>query len=310
MMGQRILVTGGAGFIGSHTVALLLEQDNQVVVLDNLSSGKQTNLNLQHPNLEFIESDVLEYPFVEELVSGCDAVLHLAAIASVPLSIENPIYTFQVNTQGFLHVLKAVQHAGRPIRLVYASSAAVYGDVAELPCRDDTALTSPPLSPYALQKIHAEDYAGLYERLHGVRSLALRYFNVYGQGQDPASPYSGVISRFLDAYKAGTELTIFGDGQQSRDFIHVADIAKANALALRGSYSGALNIATGEPQTLLHLVDYIQSAGEQPARVKFAPGRSGDIKSSYGSTKMAEQYLDFKASIALKEGMRRMLNNE
>ena len=139
---QKILVTGGAGFIGSHTVDLLLEEGKEVVVLDNLSSGKLENLNLQDPNLEFIEGNVLEYPYLEELVRDCDAILHLAAIVSVPESIENPIFSFQVNTQGFLHALQAVYKAPRHIRLVHASSAAVYGNVTELPCRDDKPLST------------------------------------------------------------------------------------------------------------------------------------------------------------------------
>jgi nucleoside-diphosphate-sugar epimerase len=302
---QRILITGGAGFIGSHTADLLLSQGREVVVLDNLSTGKLENLNLQHPDLEFIEGDVLEYPFLEELVTRCDAVLHLAAIVSVPLSIENPIYSFQVNTQGLLHVLQASHAAKHPIRVVFASSAAVYGNSMKPPCRDDARLESEPLSPYALQKIHDEDYAGLYARIYGISSLALRYFNVYGSRQDPSSPYSGVISRFLDAYKHNTELTIFGDGKQSRDFIHVMDVARANMLALNSNYHGALNIATGQPHTLLEVIEYLQSA-DKPARIRFEPERAGDIKNSYASTHLAEQQLGFKHVISLREGMRMM----
>jgi nucleoside-diphosphate-sugar epimerase len=157
MKRERILVTGGAGFIGSHTVDLLLEQGKQVVVLDNLSSGSIDNLNLGHPALEFVEGDMLEYQLVVDLLNSCDAVLHLAAIASVPQSITDPIYTFQVNTQGFLHVLVAVQSAKRPLRFVYASSAAVYGAAAILPCDDTALLAGELLSPYALQKKHDED---------------------------------------------------------------------------------------------------------------------------------------------------------
>ena len=197
MKPQHILVTGGAGFIGSHTVDLLLRQGKHVIVLDNLSSGKLENLNLQHPDLEFVEGDILEYPLIEDLLRGCDALLHLAAISSVQLSIDNPLYSFQVNTLGFLHVLQAIYKTKRPIRLVYASSAAVYGEVKELPCRDDTLLSGTLLSPYALQKRQDEEYAELYARLHAIQSLALRYFNVYGPRQDPHSPYSGVISRFF-----------------------------------------------------------------------------------------------------------------
>lgn len=306
---QRILVTGGAGFIGSHTIDLLLSQGHQVTVLDNLSSGQLKNLDLKHPNLSFIEGDILEYPLLEELIDVNDAVLHLAAIASVPLSIEDPIYTFQVNTQGLLHVLQAIQKARREIRLVYASSAAVYGNLSILPCRDDLPLSGLPLSPYALQKIHAENYADLYQRLHGVKSLGLRYFNVYGKRQDPTSPYSGVISRFLDAYRNEGKVTIFGDGQQSRDFIYVNDVAIANALALQSDYHGILNIATGEPQTLLQLVEYIQEAGDHALAPFFEPARFGDIQSSFGSTKNASQTLGFKYAISLREGIKLMMEN-
>lgn len=305
---QRILVTGGAGFIGSHTVDLLLEEGKEVIVLDNLSSGKLENLNLQDPNLEFIEGNVLEYPYLEELVSGCDAVLHLAAIVSVPESIENPIFSFQVNTQGFLHALQAVYKAPRQVRLVHASSAAVYGNGDDLPCRDDRPLSSPALSPYAIQKIHNEDYANLYARLHGVTSLAMRYFNVYGSRQDPTSPYSGVISRFLEAYKQDKDLTIFGDGLQSRDFIHVSDVAKANVLALKSEYSGVLNIATGKSQTLLELIEYMQLAGKKSAKLQFEAERVGDIKNSYASTELAKQYIGFKYSISLQEGVEMLIN--
>ena len=300
---RRVLVTGGAGFIGSHTVDLLLQEGKEVVVLDNLSSGKLANLNLKHPNLEFIEGDVLEYPLIKELMVGCDAILHLAAIASVPYSIENPIYSFQVNTQGFLHVLQAIKTSSAPIRLVYASSAAVYGYDAQLPCQDKAPLSGEILSPYALQKIHAENYAHLYARLHGIKSVGLRYFNVYGTRQDPNSSYSGVITHFLNAYKNETELTIFGDGEQSRDFIHVSDVARANLLALNNSYAGVLNIATGKPRSLLELLNLIRAAGDKPLQSHFAPKRLGDIETSYGAVEMAQHHLNFESTISLEEGI-------
>lgn len=304
---KSILVTGGAGFIGSHTVHALLQQGVEVIVLDNLFSGKLENLNLQDPNLTFIEGDILEYPFVEELISKCDAVLHLAAIVSVPLSIENPIYSFQVNTQGFLHILEAIRKANRSIRFVYASSAAIYGDNKGLPCRDDAPLTNAPISPYALQKIHAENYADLYFRLHGISSLGLRYFNVYGERQEPNSPYSGVISRFLSAYQQNNALVIFGDGQQSRDFIHVSDVAKANLLALQSDYTGKLNIATGQSQTLLSLIEYIEQAGHKTAKKIFEPERQGDVKISLGSIEMAEQHLNFRYSKMLADEINHLI---
>lgn len=304
---MRILVTGGAGFIGSHTVDYLLSQDHQVLVLDNLSSGNLTYLNLQHPQLEFIEGDVLEYPLLFDLLKNCDAVLHLAAIASVPLSISDPIYSFQVNTQGFLHVLQAVHQLKRPIRIVYASSAAVYGDTTTLPCDETKPLTGTPLSPYALQKLHNENYAALYERLFGIKSVGLRYFNVYGPRQDPHSPYSGVISRFLAAFAANLPLTIFGNGEQSRDFIAVSDIAAANARALSSDFHGVINIATGVPETLLNLTTYLESAGQKPLTLRFEAPRPGDIKSSYASITLAKEALQFKATTALKDGIKTLL---
>ena len=304
---KRILIIGGAGFIGAPTARLLLEQGQQVVVLDNLSSGQLENLPLKHPNFEFVEGDVLEYPLVVDLLNGCDAVLHLAAISSVPQSIENPIYSFQVNTQGFLHVLCAINQAKRPIRFVFASSAASYGGGGELPCRDDLPLIGAPLSPYALQKIHNEMYAELYARVYNTPSLALRYFNVYGKGQDPYSPYSGVMSRFLEAYQNDQELIIFGDGMQSRDFIYVEEVALANCLALQSTVTGILNIATGEAKTLLQLLEYIETIGGKPAKLRFEPKRLGDIQSSYAAVFKAKEQLGFQSSLSLQEGIKKML---
>jgi nucleoside-diphosphate-sugar epimerase len=305
MKPQRILVTGGAGFIGSHSVDYLLQHNCQVTVLDNLSSGKVNNLDLTQPGLEFIEGDVLEYPLILDLVKNVDAVLHLAAIASVPESIVNPIYTMQVNMQGFLHVLQAVRECREPIRVVYASSAAVYGDTQQLPCRESQVET--PLSPYALQKMNCEQYATLFAALFGIKSLGLRYFNVYGERQDPSSPYSGVISRFLDLYHRDEELFVFGDGSQTRDFIHVSDVARANWLALQSLQSGALNIATGTPESLLALIDAIEAAGGKPARRGFKPARVGDIHASYAAVELAEAMLGFVSNVTLKEGIAGMV---
>ena len=176
-----------------------------------------------------------------------------------------------------------------------------------MPCDDAQPLTATPLSPYALQKRHGEDYANLYAALHGIKSLALRYFNVYGLRQDPSSSYSGVISRFIDAYKNSNELTIFGDGSQSRDFISVSDVAAANVLALSTDYAGALNIATGVPETLSNMIKYIEQAGHHPAQLSHQPQRPGDIHASYAAVKMAEQHLGFKAATPLKKGMAQLL---
>lgn len=303
MKPERILVTGGAGFIGSHTVDALLAAGRQVLVLDNLSSGRLTNLPLSNPNLTFIEGDVLEYPLVLDLLHEVDAVLHLAAIASVPQSIDFPAYTLQVNTLGLVHVLQAVHESGRSLRVVYASSASVYGDEPHLPCNDERELAAPPLSPYALQKLNCEQYADLYTRLHQQACFGLRYFNVYGTRQDPNSPYSGVISRFLEAYQAGSPITLLGDGLQSRDFIHVSDVARANLRALDAGVSGVVNVATGKPETLLQLIEYIEEAGGRSVEVVKAPARVGDIRASYATTQHAEHLLDFTTSVSLKNGI-------
>lgn len=304
MILSKILVTGGAGFIGSHTVDLLLAQNQEVIVLDNLSSGSLQNLNLSHPKLHFVQADILQFELVRDLVKQCDAVLHLAAISSVPQSILDPLRSFQVNTQGFLHLLMAIHESKKPVRLVYASSAAVYGDLDELPCKEEQRARAKPLSPYAWQKRHIEDYADLYANLHGIKSLGLRYFNVYGERQNPSSPYSGVISRFIAAYKNNQALTIFGDGEQSRDFIAIKDVARANWLALKSDYHGVLNIASGLPQTLLQLINYIELAGGIPAKREFKSARRGDIRISYGETQLAKHHLGFEYTIPLSEGIK------
>ncbi len=305
---NRILVTGGAGFIGSHTVDLLLTQGKAVVVLDNLVSGHIENLQMQHPDLEFIEGDVLEYPLVADLMRGCDAVMHLAAIASVPRSLAEPLYTAQVNTIGTLNVLEAIRRSKRDIRLVYASSSAVYGDARQLPCVETAASAAECSSPYALQKMQSEEYAALYAKLFGISSLGMRYFNVYGPRQDPSSPYSGVISLFMDAYRQDQEFTVYGDGKQTRDFIYVSDIAFANALALQSDYHGVMNIGTGIQQTLLDLIGHIEEAGKHPAKVKYTDARHGDIRDSYGDVSQAKTHLGFKSTIPLSAGMKTMLS--
>ncbi len=304
---QQILVTGGAGFIGSHTVDLLLANNIKVVVLDNLASGKLDNLNLSHPHLDFIEGDILDYALLRPIVADCDAILHLAALPSVLKSIEDPVKSLQVNMHGFVHMLQAIREAGKPIRLVYASSAALYGNNPTLPCNDEIPLTTTALSPYALEKANNERYADLYARLFNIKSLGLRYFNVYGPRQDPMSPYSGVIAKFIELYQQNKPITIFGDGNQSRDFIHVYDIAKANLLALAGDYCGVLNVATGTPETLLNLVQYIKALGKQPARLEFAPAQPGDVVRSYAKIEKATQYLGFSYSTKLEQGIQSLL---
>lgn len=300
---KKILVTGGAGFIGSHTVDLLLENGFSVIVYDNFSSGKLPNLNLFHSQLEVVQGDILDYPKLLKEMARCDAVLHLAAMISVPLSIENPVQSLNVNMLGFLNILQAIRELNKPIRLVYASSAAVYGNAEKLPCRDDVPLSAPVLSPYALEKMNNENYSDLYFRLFEIGGLGLRYFNVYGPRQDPKSPYSGVISKFVDQYRKGEPIKIFGDGEQTRDFIYVTDVAKANLMALQNDYCGVLNIATGVPESLKKLVQYIEQVGGKPTTIEYAHARPGDVVHSYASVEKAKMYLDFQSNIGLERGV-------
>jgi UDP-glucose 4-epimerase len=295
----KILITGGAGFIGSHTADWLLENGHDVVVFDNLTTGKQAYLS---PKVKFIHGDVLDLPLLQQTLQDCDAVLHLAALPSVPKSIEDPVHSLHVNTLGFLNVLQAIRNLKKSIRLVYASSAAVYGNAEKLPCSDEV-LPDAALSPYALEKANNERYAELFSQLFGIKSLGLRYFNVYGVRQDPNSPYTGVIAKFLECYQQDKSITIFGNGEQSRDFISVTDVAKANALALASDYSGVLNIATGVPQNLKDLVKYLEKAGKKPAKIEYAPERLGDIPKSYAKVDKAERFLKFKSTISLEQGV-------
>lgn len=304
---QRILVTGGAGFIGSHTVNLLLANQMEVVVLDNLISGRLDYLDLKHPHLNFINGDILDLSLLIKLLQNCDAVLHLAALPSVPKSIEDPLRSLKNNLEGFVNVLQAIRQVNPAIRLVYASSAAVYGNSTILPCNDEDLLTETVISPYALEKASNERYARLFADLWGMNTVGLRYFNVYGPRQDPHSPYSGVISKFIECYQQDKPITVFGDGMQSRDFIHVSDVARANGLALQSQYTGVVNIATGKAETLVNLISYLEIAGKKPAEKLFLPARSGDIAHSYATTEKAAQHLHFHSSLGLREGIQSWL---
>lgn len=274
-----VLVTGGAGFIGSHTVeALLAAGVARVTVLDNLSAGKRERLP-ESPRLRFVRGDIRSQEDVQAALDGVTHVVHLAAQVSVPLSIENPAYSADNNVAGFLNVLDYARHAGVE-RLVYASSAAVYGDPVQLPL-DEQAPTR-PMSPYGLEKLIDDQYADLYRRLHGLSSMGLRYFNVYGPGQDPASSYSGVISKFLEAIAAGRALTVYGDGGQTRDFVYVKDVARVNVQALFSGQTGVCNVATAESISLLQVIEILSRLCGHAVPVDFLPAKAGDIR--YSST--------------------------
>jgi UDP-glucose 4-epimerase len=297
---MHTLITGGAGFIGSHTARLLLDRGHQVTVLDNLSGGKRENLP-DHARLRLVVGDITDPAAVTDALDGADRVLHLAAQVSVAASVEDPIRSCRDNLLGFITVLDAARRAGVG-RFVYASSAAVYGQPAELPLRETSATA--PASPYGLEKLVNDQYAALYRELHGLSSLGMRYFNVYGPGQDPKSPYSGVISVFVDRLRSGSPLTVHGDGQQTRDFVYVGDVAAANLAALTGTAQGVLNVGTGSSCALLELIAALgRVAGVTPV-VNHAPARDGDIRHSAMSAARLEGEFGAKATTPLDQGLR------
>ena len=300
---KNILITGGAGFIGSHTVDALLARGTHVRVLDNFSSGQRANLPtaaLASGQLCVMQGDVRDADAVDAAVQGMDAVLHLAAQVSVLRSVAEPVVSAGHNITGFLYVADAVRRHKVP-RLVYASSAAVYGVPTHLPLSEEAA--TQPLSPYGLEKLVNDHYAELFRTLYNVSSVGMRYFNVYGPRQDPTSPYAGVISKFAHGLQTGTPLRVFGDGSQTRDFVYVGDVAQANVRALETSVQGVLNVGTGHTVSLLQLIDTMAHAFDAAPEVRHEPSASGDITHSATTTTRLKQALAWQSSTALVDGL-------
>jgi UDP-glucose 4-epimerase len=301
---MKYLVTGGAGFIGSHLVEVLLQQGHTVRVLDNFSTGKADNLaSLRSPQLEVVTGDIADEKLLLAACEGVDGIFHLAAVVSVQLSIEKPAECSRTNALGTLNVFEAARAAKVP-RVVYASSAAIYGDNANLPL-SEVELPA-PLSPYGMDKWYGEQVARLYSQLHGVASAGMRFFNVYGPRQDPKSPYSGVISIFLEAARQDKELTIFGDGKQSRDFIYVKDIIAAMLLAMHsgGRQADIFNVASGTEITLNQLVQTMEQSLQKNIRKKYLPPRAGDIVKSAANISHIRIALGFSARHGLADGLK------
>lgn len=296
---MHVLVTGGAGFIGSHSVEALLDSGARVSVLDNFSAGKRTNLP-QHAALTVIEGDIRDPAAVRDALSDASHVLHLAAQVSVRASVEQPVVSASHNIAGFLTVLDAARRRG-DVRVVYASSAAVYGVPTTLPL--DEASPCAPTSPYGLEKSVNDQYAAMYRELYGSRVLGLRYFNVYGPRQDPASPYAGVISRFADRLKQGEPLTVFGDGGQTRDFVFVKDVARANLAALCSAHCGVVNVGTGNSVSLLELIEVLGRCAGRTPEVRFDPPAAGDIRHSAMRTETIGAVLGFVPRTSLQDGL-------
>lgn len=301
---MNILVTGGAGFIGSHSVEAMLADGAQVRVLDNFSTGKRGNLP-NHSNLNVMVGDTREAKVVDQAMRGITHVLHLAAQVSVPASVADPVGSSQHNIVGFLNVLDSARRAGVK-RFVYASSAAVYGAPQQLPL--DESATVAPLSPYGLEKSINDQYAALYGQLYRLSSLGLRYFNVYGPRQDPASPYAGVISRFASAMTKGEPLRVFGDGGQTRDFIFVKDVAQLNLRALKSDVGGVCNIATGQSVTLLELIDTLARCAGCTPQINHEPPAVGDIRHSSAAPQKMRDQLHPPTMTELADGLSQLLS--
>ena len=300
---MRVLVSGGAGFIGSHLVHACLEAGEEVRVLDDLSSGRRENLVAVSGDVELIEASVVDPDAVRRAATGCEVLYHLAAVASVSLSLEDPVGTHAVNATGTLHALEAAHRAGA--RFVLASSAAVYGDEPSLPASED--LEPRPRSPYAVQKLVGELYCRRYGELWDVQAIALRNFNVFGPRQDPASMYAGVIPRFATAVARGRAPRIFGDGKQTRDFVYVADVVAAFRAAAHAGPEAAglvLNVGRGERTSLLELLSAIARVLERPLpEPVFEASRPGDVRHSQADVQRAARVLDWQASRSLEQGL-------
>jgi nucleoside-diphosphate-sugar epimerase len=299
----KYLVTGGAGFIGSHLVEELLRRNHDVRVLDNFSSGRRENLP-QASRLEVRSADLADEGVAAEAVRGCDYVLHQAAIPSVPRSIQDPAGSHRANVEATLRVLLAARDAGVR-RLVFAGSSSVYGNTPELPKREDMA--PHPLSPYALQKLMAEQYCQLFTQLYGLETVTTRYFNVFGPRQQPGSPYSGVISLFVEALVDGRPLHIHGDGTQTRDFTYVADVVRCVLAACEAPDAAGevINVAAGRRISLLDLAAALgRVLGVEPS-LAFGPTREGDVKDSQADVSKAHRLLGVSATESFEDGLRK-----
>lgn len=295
---SRFLITGGCGFIGSHLASALIARGDEVVVLDDLSSGRPENLA---PGACLIRGDVTDAATLRRAMAGADGCFHLAAIASVELCRQDWMRTHAVNLGGTITVLEAARDAGVPV--VYASSAAIYGDQARLPIAEDA--LPRPLSSYGADKLGSELHARAGGAMHGIRSCGLRFFNVFGPRQDPCSPYSGVISIFAAAIAEGRPVTIHGDGGQTRDFIHVSDVVAALLAGLGAATTDApvFNVCTGRPTSILDLVATIAGITGHAAAVTHGPARAGEIRHSYGDPRAMGAAFGTGTPFSLRDGL-------
>lgn len=304
---KRILVTGGAGFIGSHLVAWLVAQNHYVRVLDNMRTGHIENLAPLISHIDMIEGDICNRETVQAAMHSIDLVFHLAALVSVQESLAHPLRAHDITATGTWHVLEAARQAGVQ-RVAHMSSAAVYGNPAHIPVCETTPLQ--PLSPYAATKIAAEQAGMLYTRIYGLETVALRGFNVYGPRQDPNSAYASVIPRFLAALAQGQQPVIYGDGQQTRDFIFVGDMVQAfwAAATTPGIAGGVYNVGGGQATSILELLHMLSDVTDKRIAPQFAPARSGEVRHSRADVTLFTTHTGFRATTGLYAGLEATVN--
>ena len=303
-----VLVTGGAGFIGSNLADKLIERGAKVRIVDNFVTGFRENLDEISGDFDFTQADVADFQAVKKAVEGVEIVFHEAALPSVPRSVANPLETHNACVNGTFNVLTAAREAGVR-RVIYAASSSAYGDQLTLP-KVET-MRPEPLSPYAAAKLAGELYCSVFSQVYGLETLALRYFNVFGPRQNPSSQYSGVISRFIDAFMQGGRPVIYGDGLQSRDFTFIDNVVDANlkAAEAKAGIGEVMNVANGERVTLLELVEVLKKVtGRTDVEIDFEPERNGDVKHSQADNARAREWLGYEKLVGLEEGIQRTID--
>jgi len=296
---MKYIVTGGAGFIGSHLVETL-SRKHEIVVIDDLSTGREHNLAGFRDSIRFARGNITSLALLKEICGGADGIFHEAAIASVPRSVENPLETNDVNITGTLNTLIAARECGVK-KVVFASSAAVYGENPVLPKHEG--MIPEVLSPYAVAKLTGEHYCSVFSQLYGVETVSLRYFNVFGPRQDPNSPYSGVISKFITNILNKKRIVMYGDGKQTRDFVFVKDVVQANTNAMGSNARGVFNVACQKSINLLELAETIMEITGNSVPVTFEAPRAGDIRDSLADISRAKKDLGYAPQFSLREGI-------
>jgi nucleoside-diphosphate-sugar epimerase len=301
---MKVLVTGGAGFIGSHLVERLLQEDHEVRVVDNFSTGRRENI-LDFADVEIVEGDLRSYERAHTAVRGCDVVVHQAALPSVPRSVQDPLTTNAANVIGTLNVLLSARDSDVQ-RVVFASSSSVYGSTSTLPKSEDLPLA--PISPYAVSKIAGEGYCRSFWEVYGLETVALRYFNVFGPRQDPRSQYSAVIPRFITAFLAAEQPVVYGDGNQTRDFTYVGNVVEGTMRAMQADVAGqTFNIACGEQISVNTLLAELRALTGLELEARHVPARPGEVLHSQADIARAESALGYHRDISFAEGLKRTI---